>query len=415
MIVGWLLYGLLVAALLGLGALAAESALRAAGWPVRWAWAAALVGTVGLLLAAWLGPSGAVDAGPVGVAGVLDLVPAFERVAEAAAPELSGVVVAGWALASAWVLGLVGLAHVRLRWARRRWVRGEVGGYPVYLSCDVGPAALGLFRGVIVLPEWVLGLEARMRDLVVLHEREHLRVGDPRLVWLGLGVAVAMPWNPFVWWQLHRLRLAIEFDCDVRVLRRARDARTYGALLLEVGRRRSGLGLVAAALSEPRSFLERRVLMLLQPKSRGGWLRAAAFGVMAFALVVLACEVPEPTQGEVDSRVHSAVVSEGDYLAFTPEIERPELVNVSEVVEALERNYPPHLRDAGIEGSVDVLLWIDETGAVTRQQVSGSSGHGAMDEAAVKVAEVMEFNPARKDGEAVPVMVQIPIVFRKGA
>lgn len=155
--------------------------------------------------------------------------------------------------------------------------------------------------------------------------------------------------------------------------------------------------------------------MLLQPKSRGGWLRAAAFGVMAFALVVLACEVPEPTQGEVDSRVHSAVVSEGDYLAFTPEIERPELVNVSEVVEALERNYPPHLRDAGIEGSVDVLLWIDETGAVTRQQVSGSSGHGAMDEAAVKVAEVMEFNPARKDGEAVPVMVQIPIVFRKGA
>jgi hypothetical protein len=29
-----------------------------------------------------------------------------------------------------------------------------------------------------------------------------------------------MAWNPLLWWQWNRLRLAIELDCDLRVLRR---------------------------------------------------------------------------------------------------------------------------------------------------------------------------------------------------
>lgn len=145
-----------------------------------------------------------------------------------------------------------------------------------------------------MIPEWALRLEERLRRLMLLHEGEHVRAGDPRLLGLGLAVVAAMPWNPVVWWLLRRLRLAIELDCDARVLRREPDPRGYGALLLEVGRRFSGTGLVAAALAEPQSFLERRLRRLVRPKPRG-WARALAAGGAAVVLTVLACEAPEPT------------------------------------------------------------------------------------------------------------------------
>ncbi|UUZ52386.1 hypothetical protein LP419_22985 [Massilia sp. H-1] len=41
---------------------------------------------------------------------------------------------------------------------------------------------------------------------------------DPQLLGLALLVLVAMPWNLPMWWQLRRLRHAIEVDCDARVL-----------------------------------------------------------------------------------------------------------------------------------------------------------------------------------------------------
>ena len=67
--------------------------------------------------------------------------------------------------------------------------------------------------------------------------------------------AVLLPWNLPVWWQLRRLRLAIEVDCDARVVRRGGDLRQYASLLIEVGRRRAGGGSPLLALAGPASFL----------------------------------------------------------------------------------------------------------------------------------------------------------------
>ena len=412
MIVSWLVYCVVVAGLLGIAAVAAESALRALGRPVRWAWTGALAGSVLVPLAAWLRPAASVSAldapGPVGV---LEVLPALEFATPAASPGLARVLALAWLLLSASLLVLIARTHLRLRAERRRWEAREIGGVPVYLSRDIGPAALGFFRGVIVVPEWTLGLETHLLELMVLHEREHLRAGDPRLLWLGLAAAVAQPWNPVVWWQLRRLRLAIEFDCDARVLRREPDAREYGALLLEVGRRHLGIGVAAAALSEPQSFLERRIRMMLRPKGQGGALRASVLGLATLALVALACEAPEPT-GELMVTPAAVVAPSDGYVPFTPGMMQPTLTNVSGIVQALEANYPPLLREAGIGGTVLVSLWIDDSGVVMRQEMTQSSGYPALDQAAVKVAGMMEFSPARNDGKPVPVMVQIPISFR---
>lgn len=96
----------------------------------------------------------------------------------------------------------------------------------------------------------------------------------------------------------------------------------------------------------------------------------------------------------------------------TPFTVAPELKNRAEVQRALERFYPPLLRDVGIGGSVLVWFFIDETGKVRNTLIKESSGHAALDEAALKVADMMLFTPALDHGEPVPVWVALPIAFR---
>ena len=80
--------------------------------------------------------------------------------------------------------------------------------------------------------------------------------------------------------------------------------------------------------------------------------------------------------------------------------------------EALTREYPPLLRDAGIGGTVEVWFQIDEEGAVRQTLVKTSSGHAALDEAALKVADVIEFTPALNRDKRVPVWISLPITFK---
>ena len=51
---------------------------------------------------------------------------------------------------------------------------------------------------------------------------------------------------------------------------------------------------------------------------------------------------------------------------FTPYTVRPDIKNRDAVARALEREYPPLLRDAGIGGTVQVWFFIDEQGKVVK-------------------------------------------------
>jgi periplasmic protein TonB len=97
---------------------------------------------------------------------------------------------------------------------------------------------------------------------------------------------------------------------------------------------------------------------------------------------------------------------------FTPYTVAPDLKNRAEVQAALEKYYPPLLKDAGIGGTVMVWFFIDEAGHVQKNLIKESSGHQALDEAAIKVANIMDFSPALNRDKKVPVWVALPIVFR---
>jgi TonB family protein len=96
---------------------------------------------------------------------------------------------------------------------------------------------------------------------------------------------------------------------------------------------------------------------------------------------------------------------------FTPYTVRPDITNRAEVARALEEEYPPLLRDAGIGGTIQVWFFIDENGVVQNTRINESSGHQALDEAALRVAEQIAFTSALKDDKAVPVWISLPITF----
>lgn len=108
-----------------------------------------------------------------------------------------------------------------------------------------------------------------------------------------------------------------------------------------------------------------------------------------------------------------AVASEdtGGGVTFTPFTVAPELRNRQAVVRAVEREYPPLLRDAGVGGTVLMYFFIDENGVVQEYRVHESSGHAALDQAAQRVANVFEFTAAMNRDQRVPVWIQIPITF----
>ncbi len=97
---------------------------------------------------------------------------------------------------------------------------------------------------------------------------------------------------------------------------------------------------------------------------------------------------------------------------FTPYDVAPSILTVADVQRVMVLRYPVLLRDAGIGGTVRVWFFIDEEGRVQDFRVDQTSGHKALDDAALDVADVYRFSPALNRDRRVQVWVSFPIEFR---
>ncbi|MFL5541281.1 MAG: M56 family metallopeptidase, partial [Longimicrobiaceae bacterium] len=365
--IAWMLFAALVAALAGLAALAAERGLALFRLPTRWAWAASIAASLALPLLLPARPEARSDVGGM----MLETVAA----APAGTPLVGGNVVAGgargldpvapwaWLATSVAVAGVLAAAARRLARRRRGWTAAVVAGEPVLLSGEVGPAVVGFLRPSIVIPRWTLDWpEPRLR-MIVRHEREHVAAADPALLLAGLCAAVLVPWSPALWWQLRRLRLAVEVDCDARTLRAGPDPAAYGRLLLEVGSRGRAGAVPLAAFSEPRSFLERRIRAMTLRTPRNRALRLASWTALAAAAVVSAAALPAPPLPAPATVPRPA-------LADTTQ---PALLNAAAVRRELEAEYPPMLRAAGVTGTAVLRFRVNERGAPIDAEVVSAS------------------------------------------
>jgi beta-lactamase regulating signal transducer with metallopeptidase domain len=286
----WLLYATTIAFALGYAAALLERALRWSAKPARFVWAAALLTSCALPLWSALRPRAETAANGMienkAASWILD----FSNFGSLLDRPL---LLASIALSLA-VVGALALAQRAVLRDRASWREHQVDGTPVLVSPQLGPGVWVLGRARIVVPAWCLGLDERVRSLLVAHEREHVRARDHWLLLLGLFALILFPLNAGLWWQFRRLKLAIEMDCDARVLSGRQDVRGYATLLLDVGQRCRTGHLAFAAFAAPRHAIERRIRMMLDPKPRSHRLLAGACAASAVVIGVLACNAPEP-------------------------------------------------------------------------------------------------------------------------
>ena len=226
-----------LALLLSAAAWRAERTQQRRGRTTRWLWLAAIAASA-IAPLTWL-------------PGVLAAMPA-----EQAQLKL------GWFVLSSGMLMLLALRSVWLLSHQRRWQKTTLLGTPVYLSGGIGPCVAGLLRPRIVMPVWLQLIPPRQQALLLAHAQCRLAARDPQLLALAYALIVLMPWNLPLWWQLHRLRFAIEVDCDARMLAHGHALRDYATVLRRHGQYYSGLtGAAPIVLGDPRALRRRRHLM----------------------------------------------------------------------------------------------------------------------------------------------------------
>jgi beta-lactamase regulating signal transducer with metallopeptidase domain len=292
MIASWMLYTAVVGALMAVAAIALDRVAVARRRPTRMIWFAALV-----LSIAWPIGRAATRLAPE-QARAVRLMPFSITVQSGAITSrasrlnrdaIDRALLFVWCGLSALLLLRLTRGVITLRRTSSTWTPVEIDGTPVRLSSNVGPAVIGLRSMDVVLPEWILSLDEPLRAIVLRHEEEHRSARDPYLLF-GAALAVAlMPWNVALWFQARRLRLAIELDCDARVLRTHPSTERYGLLMLTIAQRRSvAPTLFAPMLSEPTTQLERRIHDTSVGSGHGVWRqcgRGGRAGVCMFAPV----------------------------------------------------------------------------------------------------------------------------------
>jgi beta-lactamase regulating signal transducer with metallopeptidase domain len=159
----------------------------------------------------------------------------------------------------------LGLAQaLRVRTALRAWEPRELDGQLVYVSEGFGPATVGFCNPRIVVPRWLLHAPSETRMAALAHEREHVECMDVLFNVVGFVVRSVAPWNLALGWQVRRLHLAVELDCDSRVvschalLGRSRYAEALNHLW-----RRGRLTPISEAIEDPFSDVARRIRVLL--------------------------------------------------------------------------------------------------------------------------------------------------------
>jgi beta-lactamase regulating signal transducer with metallopeptidase domain len=207
---------------------------------------------------------------------------------------LEPIALIGWLLASITMLGVVAGSAAVLGRKLRALESVTLWGAAVRVSDSLGPAVVGLRTAQIVVPRWLLLASASVQKAAIVHETEHLRSHDARLLFAGVVLVSLMPWNPILWWQLWRLRFAIEKDCDQRVIARGLDAIDYARALVTVAKLHLASPFGVVALGERATQVEKRIRRLLGTtiRHRMAWGTGALFALLSCLAVAVELKPP---------------------------------------------------------------------------------------------------------------------------
>jgi beta-lactamase regulating signal transducer with metallopeptidase domain len=404
-VVGWMVYTIVISGVVLLAALAAHDAQRASLRAVRWVWLAAIASIIALGASAPFrdrdvvasqGDAGipSQEKGKLVTAGLgdgarywalkaRDAVSAPLRLTLQSTQMLTGPIPAPvhQAVALLWLGTSAALVLVFLTtWHGvvrrvRHFPREQIAGMRVRIAPRTGPAVVGLVLPEIVVPAWLKSRPLHEQRMALIHEWEHIRAADQWLLAAACGAVALMPWNPALWYALARLRLAVEIDCDRRVLRGGVPAETYGSLLIELSALRQSLPAVMPAFPGTASHLERRLLAMTERSVRFRFSRRIAGVVIAATILITACESRLPTSAEIEDMDVESAERQARTVGVLDSMRVRYLVDGVAVDPAAARELPA-ARIASVDVSKGQQSGWDEVRIVTRTPLRRDSSLG---------------------------------------
>lgn len=109
-----------------------------------------------------------------------------------------------------------------------------------------------------------------------------------------------------------------------------------------------------------------------------------------------------------NSFAQAEVSSDDGYLAFAQVMPEP-VEGLPAVIKKIQ--YPPIARQAGLEGKVFVMAYVDEKGNVDDVKVLKGIG-GGCEEEVIKVLKTTKFKPGMNNGQPVKVKTSLSFAFK---
>ena len=150
------------------------------------------------------------------------------------------------------------------------------------------------------------GMSDTELQLVLKHERLHAAQGHSWDILLVQLVCCLLWFDPFVWLYGRDLREVHEYLADEAVLQQGGEGE-YKSYLRLLYCQITGMQYVPIVNSFHFSTIKNRIIMMKQPKSRRGWVKALAALPVAALLLFANCKNQEPTQQQ-------AAIPDGQYL-----------------------------------------------------------------------------------------------------
>jgi TonB family protein len=311
---------------------------------------------------------------------------------------------AAWPASTAWLaIWLLGAmaTMASIGWQQRRFVHGlgplrEAGdGCMQAMISDGLPALVGIVRPRIVLPvDFATRYNAAQQQLVIAHERVHLRRGDHLANLIAASLRCVNWFNPLLLVALPLFARDQELACDAAVIAsHPHQRRSYGEALLNTLCQRGSMPLGCQAFgSHP---LKERIRMIQHPSLSKHRVVSGRIAMALLAAVVTSAAWALQPQS-------------------TPSTEPAADANASEAV-SFRRQFPPIYPKASIaakeQGTVVLKVRVLADGTPSDITIKKSTATPALDQAAIDAVQRWRFNPAIKDGKAVEGTVLVPVMF----
>jgi len=333
-----------------------------------------------------------------------------------------------------------------------------------FLSNEIdSPATFGLISPAVILPGSFPGMSEACREAVVCHELLHVRRRDWAAMIVEEIIRSIYWFHPAVWWLLGRIHLAREQSVDHQVVRLTGSRQPYLDSLLEIARSRGRPRAVPATLFLREQHLVQRVALLIKEVSMNRLrltVSVAGIALLLAGTVRLAAgwfpltgepevvqqqpAIPKDLPHVPDSvgisrqaspapdvklaaNTHAAPIPENSLKADVPESgehpadnaqaapSRREPIKVggnvqeSKLIKRVEPIYPELALRNRVAGRVILTVTVDEEGNVSDIRIS--QGHPLLSEAAVTAVRQWQYSPTLLNGEPVPVITTVTVIF----